>query len=105
MIKTILSALKDEIHYPVPDGFLENKLIKRGLSGADEYSSTVANSSGFQGALADCYIGLLDAVNFSDGDKSVALPDRDLLLKKANAIYKSIGEQTISDETPIVYIE
>lgn len=104
-MKTILSALKDEIHYPVPDGFLENKLIKRGLSGADEYSSTVANSNDFQGVLADCYIGLLDAINFSEGDKNIALPYRDLLLKKANAIYKVIGEQTISDETPTVYIE
>lgn len=104
-MKTILSALKDEIHYPVPDGFLENKLIKRRLSGADEYSSTVANSNDFQGVLADCYIGLLDAINFSEGDKNVALPYRDLLLKKANAIYKAIGEQTISDETPTVYIE
>lgn len=104
-MKTILSALKDEIHYPVPDGFLENKLIKRGLSGADEYSSTVANSNDFQGVLADCYIGLLDAIDFSEGDKNVALPNRDLLLKKANAIYKAIGEQTISDEIPTVYIE
>ncbi len=104
-MKTILSALKDEIHYPVPDGFLENKLIKRGLSGADEYSSTVANSNDFQGVLADCYIGLLDAVDFSEGDKNVTLPNRDLLLKKANSIYKAIGEQTISDETPTVYIE
>lgn len=105
MIKTILSALKDEIHYPVPEGFLENKLIKRGLSGSDNYDSIVANSNAFQGVLADCYIGLLDAVNFSEGDKNVALPYRDLLLKKANAIYKAIGEQTISDETPTVYIE
>lgn len=104
-MKTILSAIKDEIHYPAPDGFLENKLIKRGLSGEDEYDKTVANGKAFQGALADCYIGLISAINFSEGDKAVNLPSRDILLKIANAIYVSIGEETVSDEKPKVYIE
>ena len=36
-MKTIKQALIDEIHYPIPLGFVENKMIERQLNGDDEF--------------------------------------------------------------------
>ena len=38
MAKTIRQALIDEVHYPLPLGFIENKIIERGLNGDTEYT-------------------------------------------------------------------
>lgn len=105
-MKTILQALRDEIHYPVPVGFVENKLIERQLDGDTEYSYDVAQSDKWKGALADCLYSLLQAVTYSESDKSVgALTDEDKkrLLVRINSLYKSIGEETVSLGQPMVY--
>ena len=104
-MKTILQALIDEVQYPLSVGTLENKLLYRGLDPAGDYVIDVAHSNEFKGAVADCLYALIDAPNFNEADKSFSLSDKNLILKKANAMYKSIGEKEISlvDE-PMVYI-
>lgn len=93
MSKTILQALLDEVHYPVGEGFAENKLLLRGLSVEASCSAEVLRGSAFIGATADCLMSLVTAPSFSEGDKSISLSERGLILKRANALYRSIGEQ------------
>lgn len=105
-MKTVLQALRDEIHYPIPVGFVENKLIERQLNGDTEYSYDVAQSNEWKGALADCLYSLLQAVTYSESDKSVGVltgKDKERLLVRINSLYKSIGEDTVSLGQPMVY--
>lgn len=105
-MKTITQALIDEIHYPIPLGFVENKLIERQLSGDDEYSFEVAQSNEWKGALADCLYSLVQAVNLSESDKSIGTlsdKDKERLLVRINALYKAIGESPALGQ-PMVYI-
>lgn len=105
-MKTILQALIDEIHYPIPIGFVENKVIERQLDGGDFFTFEVAQSKEWKGALADCLYSLIQAVNLSESDKSIGTlsdKDKERLLVRINALYKSIGEtQTLGQ--PMVYI-
>lgn len=104
-MKTIQQALIDEIHYPIGNGIVENKIIKRGLNADDEYSRDLANSSEFMGAVADCLYSLIEAPSFSEADKSFSMSDRDLILKKVNSIYNAIGEPSVGlGDKPKVYI-
>ena len=70
-MKTIKQALIDEIHYPIPLGFVENKMIERQLNGDDEYTFEVAQSKEWKGALADCLYSLIQAVSLSESDTSI----------------------------------
>lgn len=103
-MKTILQALIDEIDYPFPTGKFENKLLARNLSSEDEATCDVLTGKAFKGAVADCLYSLVEAVNFSEADKSINLPDREVILKKMNAIYISIGESDKCVGEPTVYI-
>lgn len=103
-MRTIAQALKDEVHYPIGDGFIENKLMKRGLDRSCEISAEILNSPEFNGAVADCLYSLVEAPNFSESDISISLQDRNLILKKANTIYTSIGEEEKSLDQPKVYV-
>ena len=106
-MKTILQALRDEIHYPIPVGFVENKLIERRLDGDAEYSYDVALSKEWKGALADCLYSLLQAVRYSESDKSIGVltdKDKERLLVRINTLYNSIGEATVNLGQPMVYI-
>lgn len=103
--RTIIQALKDEIHYPVPEGFLLNKLMKRRLSGEDIFTADVASSREFQGCVADCLIGIITSPNISEGGVSISHSDKSSILNIANTIYRSLGEKEVSEkEEPIVYI-
>ena len=103
-MKTILQALIDEIDYPFPQGKFENKLLARNLDLGGDATYDVMTSKEFKGAIADCLYSLIEAVNFSEADKSVNLPDRNIILKKMNAIYTSIGEVDKCIGEPIVYV-
>lgn len=107
-MKTILQALKDAIHYDIPVGFIENALIYRSLNGEDECTTEVMHSEAYRGAWADCLWSLVQAVNFSEADKSVgSLSDKQLtaILNEANSIYQSIGEPIkVLESKPTVYI-
>ena len=96
----------DEIHYPIPLGFVENKMIERQLNGDDEYTFEVAQSKEWKGALADCLYSLIQAVSLSESDKSIGTlsdKDKERLLVRINALYKTIGESHALGQ-PMVYI-
>lgn len=106
-MKTISQALIDEVLYPIPLGYVENVCIKRDIDGEGEFSSTIANSDQYKGAMADCLRSLIQAVNFAESDKSVGtLTDkqRDQIIKRANALYSELGEPLIEEEKPMVFI-
>ena len=104
-MKTVRQALIDEIHYPISEGFVENKLLSRGLSADDELTIDVLKSNEFKGAVADCLWSLIEAPSFSEADKSISLADRDIILRKVNSIYLSIGEKAVDTaDKPAVYI-
>lgn len=107
-MKTIQQALIDEIHYPIPIGFVENVMIKRNLNSDDEFNYDISHSNEYQGALADCLWSLVQAINFSEADKSFgALSDKDkkLILLHVNSIYDTIGEPSVELEPkPKVYV-
>lgn len=98
-MKTIKQALIDEIGYPIGEGAIENKIIARELDGADNYTSEVANSKPYKGALADCLYLLLDAPNVSEAGKSLSLADRRIILDKVNSLRNEIGEPTVGKAT------
>ena len=106
-MKTIGQALIDKVHYPIPEGYVENVCIERELTSTDNYTKEVSDSPNFKGAVADCLYSLVQAVNFSESDKSVGnLTDeqRKLILRQANALYEEIGEPLKDDGKPTVYI-
>lgn len=105
-MKTIKQALIDEIHYPISLGYVENKMIERQLNGDDEYTFEVAQSKEWKGALADCLYSLIQAVSLSESDKSIGTlsdKDKERLLVRINALYKTIGESPALGQ-PMVYI-
>lgn len=106
MAKTIRQALIDEVHYPLPLGFIENKIIERGLNGDAEYTTEVFRSNEWKGALADCLYSLLQAVSLSESDKSIGTltdEDKKRLLVRINSLYQAIGEESPLGQ-PMVYI-
>ena len=106
MAKTIFSALRDHLNYPLKAGFLENVLIERGLNGKHKFTAAIAKSNAYRGAVADCITGLILSPDMAEGDMRFDLTYKDMMLKKANSIYASIGEGLIdAADKPIVYIE
>ena len=107
-MKTIGQALSDEVHVPIPYGFIENACIKRELSPEDEFDCEVAKSNEYKGALADCLLSLIQAVSFSEADKSIGALSEDqrkAILVQVNRLYKSIGEDEVMlTPQPTVYI-
>lgn len=78
--------------------------MARGLDGDAPIDAETLNSNAFLGASADCLFGLIDSPNFSESDISISLQDRDLILKKANYLYRTIGEEEKSLDQPMVYV-
>ena len=107
-MKTVIQALIDEVHYPIPYGFVENVCFKRMLNAEEEFSFETASSNAYKGAVADCLYSLIQAINFSESDKSVGtLSDsqRKAILKMVNKLYGEIGEDIVEDaSSPKVYI-
>ena len=105
-MKKIREALIDEIGYPLGEGCIDNKIISRNLAGNDEFTYDVSISASYKGALADCLVALIYSPNFSEADKSFSLSDKELILRKANYLYNSIGETSVAlGEKPKVFIE
>lgn len=103
-MKTIMQALKDEVHYKLSSGFFENRLLERELNADDECTIELFKSKQFKGAVADCLSSLVEAPNFSEGDVSFSLSDKDKILSRANSIYISIREFDKLINEPMVYI-
>jgi hypothetical protein len=106
MAKTIFEALRDKIHYPLKKGFFENVLIERGLDGDDQYTQDVAKDKAYRGAVADCYVALVVSPNIVEGGVSIDQTYKENILKIANSIYLSIGEDPADiGDKPMVFIE
>ena len=105
-MKTILQALKDEIHYKLSSGFFENRLLERELNGNDGCTVEIFKSKPFKGAVADCLRSLVQAQNYTEGDVSMSLSDKKIeeVINLANSIYRSIGESDKCFGEPAVYI-
>lgn len=107
-MKTIGQALIDEIHIPIPFGYIENVCIKRGLEFEDNFDLESSKSDKYKGALADCLMSLVQAVNFSESDKSIGSLSEDqrkAIMLRANHLYKEIGEDEVYiSPVPTVYI-
>lgn len=107
-MKTIGQALIDEIHIPIPYGFVENACIKREVSIEDVFDYEVAKSDAFKGTLADCLLSLIQAVSFSESDKSIGSLSEDqrkAILVQVNRLYNAIGEEEVTlTPQPTVYI-
>lgn len=81
-------------------------MIERQLNGDDEYTFEVAQSKEWKGALADCLYSLIQAVSLAESDKSIGTlsdKDKERLLVRINALYKTIGESPALGQ-PMVYI-
>lgn len=106
MTKTIQQALIDEILYPLPEGLVENVMIKRGLEDG-AFSKSVSESEEYIGSLADCLYSLITAIGFAESDKSIgSLTDKDKtrILARANYYYGLIGEEEKDGGDPMVYV-
>jgi carbamoylphosphate synthase large subunit len=106
MGKTVKQALIDAIHYPIPEGFVENCIIERQLNGDDTYTYEVSQSNEYKGALADCLFSLLQAVSIHESDKSFGTltdKDKERLLVRIRNLYEAIGEEVELGQ-PMVYI-
>lgn len=104
MSKTILQAIVDDVHYPVSSGNLENRLITRGLDSDKEFTQDIANGKEYKGALADCLVSLVYAPNFTEGNVTISLSDKDKIISIANKLYQEIGEDNKmikSDESTV----
>lgn len=97
-MRTMLEAFKDEVGFPVSEGYLRNRLLARGISPEDECLPDVFTSKSFLGAVADTLLGLVRMPNIQEGDMRIDLTNRGLLVEQANAIYKSIGEPAVSEK-------
>lgn len=106
-MKTIYQAIKDELGNAfalLGKGKVENIIIKRSLNPDDDFDASVANDKTFSGVHADCLYSLVASPNISESDLSISLGDRNMILRMANQIYSSIGEEEKSLDQPNVYI-
>lgn len=103
-IRTVKQALRDEIPFPLGDGFLDNKLMARGIEPEAPISLELYNSEAFSGAIADCLYALVISPNISEAGMSVSLADRAIILRRANLLYKAIGEDEKEANEPRVTI-
>lgn len=102
-MKTIVAALKDEIHYPLSKGFIVNKLLARDLDPEGIADGTVLRSRAFIGAVADCLVSLIQAPDLAEDEVKITLQSRDAILRRANYLYGLIDEEPV-DVIPRVYI-
>lgn len=99
---TVLSALKAQAGYSLPDAFFVSVMMRRGL---DDTTCTqdILNSGEFRGCLADCLWHVATGINsMSEGDLSVSVSDstKALLKARARSLYREIGETAAGDERP-----
>lgn len=91
---TVLEALKSRVHYPLSGNTFESIATQRGIVTIDEFTTEVANSNSFKGALADLLYELVSVPNISEGGMSISFSEKKVILSRANSLYLEIGEQT-----------
>lgn len=90
---TIIEALKSGVHYPLSSNTFIRIATQRGIVN-DEFTTEVANSNSFKGALADLLYEIVIVPNISEGGVSISYSDKKVILDRANSLYLEIGEQT-----------
>ncbi len=100
---TILSSLKAQVQYPLPSDFFLTAMMKRGLSDGVCTRDTL-DSVEYKGCLADCLRQvILYPGSVSEGGVSISKADRADLLYIANALYREIGENPVSERPKVTY--
>jgi hypothetical protein len=84
MILTKKEALKSTVNFPLPDQLIEKVLIDQSLDGEAPY--TKADVRDIDLAMAGLLFSLLTSADQTEGDWTVKLPQRDVLLK----VYSSL---------------
>lgn len=100
---TVLSALKAQVQYPLPENFYASVMMKRGLDDT-ECTSEILNSLEFKGCMADCLKQIVLYPNsVSEGGMSISKAYKNDLLFLANRLYREIGEDPISERPTITF--
>ena len=101
---TVLAALKAHVQYPLPADFFSSVLLRRGLTGEDVCTKETLESPAFTGAQADCIRQIiLYPGSISEGGMSISKTDRDSLMRIANRLYASIGEEVIEERPKVTF--
>ena len=101
---TVLAALKSHVQYPLSSDFFASVMMRRGLVGSDECTQDIINSTMFRGAVADCLRQLaIYPQSISEGGMSISKADKTSILSEAERIYRSIGENPISERPKITF--
>ena len=93
-MKTVLEALKSCVGYPVPKDTIETIAVRRGIydSLQEEINTQVMGSKAF--ALCEAEY-LVTVANVSEGDVSISVNDKDILINTANSVYAKYDEPLI----------
>lgn len=85
---TIISALQSVSLYPIPTATVESALSANGLSGSDEATESVLNSSAFKRAKSSVYMFLSIAPNISQGGVSFSFTakEKDMFRRMASEL-------------------
>lgn len=78
--------------------------MARGIDPEAPVSPEIFSSESFSGAIADCLYALVIAPNISEAGMSVSLADRAIILRRANLLYKAIGEDEKENNEPRVTV-
>ncbi len=100
---TVLSALKAQVQYPLPEDFFRSVMVRRELEDG-ECTKAIMDSPAFKGAEADCLKQVILYPNsVSEGGMSISKADKNDLIFLANRLYKEIGEEPISERPRITF--
>ena len=96
-MKTVLQALKSCVGYPVPKDTIETIAVRRGIydSLQEEINTQVMGSKAFALCEADIMKYLVTVANVSEGDVSISVNDKDILINTANSVYAKYDEPLI----------
>ena len=96
-MKTVLDALKSCVGYPVPTDTVETIAVRRGNYDSlhEDVSPSVLESKAFALCEADMMKYLATAPNVSEGDVSISMNDKDILINTANSVYAKYDEPLV----------
>ncbi|WP_302335842.1 hypothetical protein [Alistipes timonensis] len=96
-MQTVFEALASSVGYPVPKGTIEAIAMKRGIYNSlqEEINPQVMSGKAYALCEADMMKYLVTVANVSEGDVSISMSDKDILINTANSVYSAYGEPLI----------
>ena len=96
-MKTVFEALKSCVGYPIPDDTIETIAVRRGIYLQLQYNinTDIVSSRAFALCEADIMKYLVTTANVSEGDVSISMSDKDILINTANSVYAKYDEPLI----------